>query len=96
MLGFLTVAILVLILLFLAHTAVTGGRKGWRGFVRLWLVGLAYSLGVWNERAVPGDRWLPEPGEEAYWLVLGMVMILVFFAGDPEDQEKDLTVVPEE
>lgn len=84
MLGYLTVFILSVVLLFLARSAVTNGRKGFRGFTRLWLAAIAYSLGVWNERAVPGDRWFPEPGEEFYWLLLGMVMILVFFAGDPE------------
>lgn len=42
------------------------------------IVALAYSLGVRNERAFPGGRVDPMPGEELYWLFL---CALIFVAG---------------
>lgn len=42
---------------------------------------LAYSLGVNNERAFPGLRAEPLPGELVYWLALtGLVLVAGLFA----------------
>lgn len=36
----------------------------------------AYVLGVQNERAFPGDRWWPLPGELPFWLGLFALTVL--------------------
>jgi hypothetical protein len=46
------------------------------------LVAVSYQIGVQNERAFPGDRWIPVEGELPYWVALYVTLGIAIFFGN--------------